>query len=96
MATRIERENRMPTNADSIRAEAKLLREHRPYEVTVQVTQAYKIYADGRTPEEAESAALQMLLDGDVEPLPISDEQCYVEDVTPADEVSSDEFILER
>jgi len=65
--------------------------QYRPYEVTLLVTRRVKFVVDARTPEQAEDAANEYLADGE-EGTPMGPAQVEVEEVLPAEELTSDEI----
>lgn len=67
------------------------LREYRPYRVILTTTQEVVYVVDARTPEQAEDLAEEMFTDGEM-PEAILSTSTVIEDVTPVDSVTSDEW----
>jgi hypothetical protein len=64
---------------------------YRPFEVVLIVTRKISYLVEARTPEEAEDIAEEWLVDGE-EGIPQGEPEIEVEDVSPVDELSSDEI----
>jgi hypothetical protein len=63
---------------------------YRPFEVVLVVTRRISYLVEARTSEEAEDIAEEWLVDGE-EGIPQGEPEIEVEDVSPVDELSSDE-----